>query len=284
MIFYSPLRYPGWKKKLSKFLAKICLDNNINWHYVEPYAWWASVALYLLIDRFVNRITINDKDRSIYAFWYSVLYETDKLISMIKESDITIENRNIQKDIQNNKDKVSLLNLWFSTLFLNRTNRSWIINAWPIWWRMQNWKYKIDCRFNKEDVIKKIILIASFKNKITLENLDALDLIKKIRKTKNTIFYFDPPYYLKWKSLYLNAYNWDDHEKVCNAIKKLKNVKWVVSYDDVAEIRNLYRPFRKIQYSFTHTAYKAREWLEILFFSNNLNKIDFNINPTLTRL
>src|SRR5690606_24035756 len=38
MIFYSPLRYPGGKNKLAKFIAKICERNNINGHYVEPYA------------------------------------------------------------------------------------------------------------------------------------------------------------------------------------------------------------------------------------------------------
>ena len=68
--FYSPLRYPGGKNKLSAFIAKICIDNNINGHYVEPYSGGASVALFLLLEGFVNKITINDKDRAIYAFWY----------------------------------------------------------------------------------------------------------------------------------------------------------------------------------------------------------------------
>ena len=34
----SPLRYPGGKNKLSKFIASICMENNISDHYVEPYA------------------------------------------------------------------------------------------------------------------------------------------------------------------------------------------------------------------------------------------------------
>ena len=50
MIFYSPLRYPGGKNKLAKFIAKICVDNNIKGHYIEPYAGGASVALYLLLE------------------------------------------------------------------------------------------------------------------------------------------------------------------------------------------------------------------------------------------
>ena len=68
MKFYSPLRYPGGKNKLSKFIASICKINEVNGHYIEPYAGGASVALYLIINGFVNEITINDYDRSIYAF------------------------------------------------------------------------------------------------------------------------------------------------------------------------------------------------------------------------
>ena len=87
-MFYSPLRYPGGKNKLSAFIAKICIDNNIKGHYIEPYAGGASVALFLLFENFVERVTINDKDKSIFAFWYSVLNYTDQLCEMIEETEL----------------------------------------------------------------------------------------------------------------------------------------------------------------------------------------------------
>ena len=80
----SPLRYPGGKNKLSKFVAEICVKNNINGCYVEPYAGGASVALYLLLEGYVSNIVINDIDRSIYAFWHSVLKNTRSLCNLIK--------------------------------------------------------------------------------------------------------------------------------------------------------------------------------------------------------
>lgn len=283
MTFYSPLRYPWGKNKLAKFLAKICVDNEISGHYVEPYAWGASVALFLLMEKYVKQITINDKDIAIYAFWYSVLHDTKNLIKKIRETEITIENWRVQKNIQKQKETASLLDLGFSTFFLNRTNISGIINAGPIWWINQVGKYKLSCRYNKEEMIKRIQLIAKYKKHITLENLDALDLIKKVKKTKNTIFYFDPPYYLKWQSLYLNAYSNGDHKKVAEEIRKIRNVKWIVSYDNTPEITKLYDGFNKIEYSFKHTAYRAKEGLEVLFFSNNLINIDYKTNPILTK-
>lgn len=272
-MFFSPLRYPGGKNKLSAFIAKVCIDNQTNNHYVEPYAGGASVALFLLFEGFVEKITINDKDKSIYAFWYSVLNNSEELCRLIEKTDITIEEWKKQKEVQKNKENESLLTLGFSTLFLNRTNRSGIIKAGAIGGNHQKGEYKIDCRFNKKEIILRIKDIALNKNRINLFNLDAIDLIDKIQKEENnlnTIFYFDPPYFMKGSTLYMNHYKEHDHEAVSEKIKKIKNIKWIVSYDNVEEIRELYSYFRKKEYSYKHTAYSSREGQEVLFFSDNL--------------
>lgn len=275
MKFYSPLRYPGGKNKLAKFVALICEKNNINGHYVEPYAGGASVALHLLVNGYVKEITINDFDRSLYAFWYSVLNDTNNFCKMINNIDLSIENWNKQKKIQQNKEKAGLLELGFSTFFLNRTNRSGIINGGVIGGVEQLGNYKIDCRFNKQELIDRIRFIAIHKKNIHLYNLDALELIKKIEnktKSKNVIFYFDPPYFLKGQSLYMNSYGPDDHRAVSEKIKKIKNARWIVSYDNVPQIQILYKNknVKKKNYSFIHTAYEPREGREVLFFSESL--------------
>ena len=156
MEFYSPLRYPGGKKKLAKFIAKLCIDNKISGHYVEPYAGGASVALFLLFNKYVSEITINDKDRSIYAFWHSVLNDTSRLCKLIEKTDINVKNWRGQREIQKNKEKADLLELGFSTFFLNRTNHSGIIDGGIIGGVRQKGKYKINCRFNKKELIVRI--------------------------------------------------------------------------------------------------------------------------------
>ncbi len=273
MKFYSPLRYPGGKNKLAKFISLICEKNNINGHYVEPYAGGASVALYLLFNKYVNKITINDIDRSIYAFWYSVLNNVERLCKLIKETKVNLKTREKCKKIQLNKGKADLLELGFSTFFLNRVNVSGILNGGPIGGEKQKGDYKINCRFNKLDLINRIKNIAKLKNKISLYNLDALDLIRKIQaesKSKKTIFYFDPPYYFKGDSLYTNFYKDEDHELLRDEIKKIKNFHWIVSYDDVPRIRNLYKSFNSKKYSFYHTANNPKVGKEILFFDSKL--------------
>ncbi len=271
-MFYSPLRYPGGKNKLSKFISKVCEMNNVSGHYVEPYTGGASVALFLLIENKVSKITINDYDKAIFAFWHSVLNDTDRLCKKIQNTEVTLKNWRKQKEIQKNKVKEEdLLKLGFSTFFLNRTNYSGIINGGIIGGIKQNGKYKIDCRFNREELIKRIKLIANYKEKISLYNLDALELIKKIKKNKNTVFYFDPPYYLMGPSLYMNHYKHADHKKVSDEIKKIKNAHWIVSYDDTSEIRLLYKGYNSIKFMFLHMAYKVRRGREIIISSNDLS-------------
>ncbi len=280
-MFYSPLRYPGGKNRLSKFISKICVGNNIEGHYVEPYAGGASVALYLLLEGRVKSITINDFDKSIYAFWRCALNYPNKICQLIEEAKIDIETWQIQKEIQRNKNNASIFELGFSTLFLNRTNISGIINAGVIGGLEQNGQYKIDCRFNKKTIISRIKQIAKYKKQIKLYNLNALELVSKIQiesGNNQTIFYFDPPYYQKGSSLYMNFYNDKQHQELAKAIKKINNIHWIVSYDDTQEILNLYNwvlPKKIKKYTLNHFAYRRKIGKEILFFSKNL-KINTN--------
>lgn len=273
MKFYSPLRYPGGKNKLAKFVALVCQKNNINGHYVEPYAGGASVALYLLIHEYVKEITINDLDLGIYAFWHSILNDTDKFCRKIENTEVTVQNWKKFKIIHSNKKITKLFDLGFATFFLNRTNRSGIIDGGIIGGLDQKGKYKINCRFNKEDLITRIRLTSKYKKNIHIKNLDALDLIKELREKnidKNTIFYFDPPYYLRGPSLYMNFYRDEDHQKVSEEIQKIKNASWIVAYDNVRATQKLYRNYKKKEYFLSYVAYEQRKGREVMFFSNNL--------------
>lgn len=286
MQFYSPLRYPGGKNKLANFIAKVCINNKINGKYVEPYAGGASVALYLLFNDYFSSIVINDIDRSIYAFWHSVLNDTENLCILIKNTEITMDNWEKCKNIQLKKAEAKMLDLGFSTFFLNRTNFSGIINGGVIGGKKQDGNYKMDCRFNKEKLISRIRLIAEYKEHIELFNLDATQLIKNIQsesENSNIIYYFDPPYFIKGKSLYVDYYNTDDHKEIGKMIKTIKNSKWIVSYDNISEIKKIYNNYNKIEYSFTHTAHKAKKGEEVLFFSKGLTFPE-NTNPAKYRI
>ena len=271
---YSPLRYPGGKNILSKYVINLIQSNNLNGcTYIEPYTGGGAVALKLLIDGFVNNIIINDFDKSIYALWYSILNHTDELCKLIENTPITIDNWHIQKKIQKNKDNEDLLSLGFSTLFLNRTNRSGIIKAGVIGGLNQNGDYKLDCRFKKYDIISKIRKIAEYRDYITLYNYDTLYLIEEIIPTINNkkFIFFDPPYYHKGASLYVNFYKHDDHVRLSNVISNLNDSHWIVTYDNVDEIVEIYNQFRITSYGIRYTAGKKYTGKEIMVYSNNIN-------------
>ena len=273
MDFLSPLRYPGGKAKVANFFQKIIVENNLlDGVYIEPYVGGASVALSLLFNEYVSRIIINDKDRSIYAFWYSVLFDTENLCRLIHDTPITMNSGYQQKDIQKNKETVELLDLGFSTFFMNRTNRSGILNAGVIGGNSQTGNYKIDARFKKDDLIRRIYRIAEYSGRISLYNEDAVLLTQQLIETlpEKSIFYFDPPYYVKGKGLYLNYYNDEDHRNIANMISQIINSKWIVTYDSVSFIMELYNNFRQQKFELNYSASNSGKGQEVMIFSNNI--------------
>lgn len=280
--YHSPLRYPGGKGKLSHYVQLLIEYNLItDGHYVEPYAGGASVALSLLYNEYVHKIHINDYDFRIYAFWDSVLNQTDQFCEKIVETDITVKNWEKQKEIQQNPENYNSLEIGFSTFFLNRTNRSGILKAGVIGGKNQKGNWKIDARFNKEDLIQRIRKVSRYKNRISIYNLDAVDLTEKLDKElpQKTLFYFDPPYYHKGKDLYINFYEHADHQQISQLIAKLKDRYWLVSYDDDVNIRNLYQPFLQRTYELNYHAANASTGTEIMIYSNNLIVPEIH-NPT----
>jgi len=277
MVFYSPLRYPGGKARIVNYIKQIFEENSLRGGvYVEPYAGGASVALTLLFEGYVSKIIINDIDRSIFAFWYSVLNETDKFCKLIKKTPVNLKTWKAQKEIQKEKKTCDLLKLGFSTFFLNRTNFSGIIKAGVIGGQKQGGEWKIDARYNKEDLICKIKEIALYKHQIEIYNLDTIELINSLKKRlpKKTLFFFDPPYYVKGKDLYLNYYNDEDHREVAEEIGKIMKQKWILTYDNVDFISNLYDNYKQLNYSLNYSAASARKGNELMIFSGNTKIVE----------
>ena len=225
--FVSPLRYPGGKLKVVDYIKRLFEANDLcDGIYIEPYAGGASVALSLLFGEYVRGIKINDIDRSIYAFWHSVLNETEALCRRITDTPVNMDTWEVLRRVQANKQDADLLELGFSTFFLNRTNRSGILSGGVIGGKNQDGNFKIDARYNKEDLINRIEGVAEYVDRIELTSMDAVELIKSIKRpSEKTFCYLDPPYYVKGRDLYLNYYSDDDHRAIAKEIKKYKKQK-----------------------------------------------------------
>lgn len=267
---YSPLRYPGGKNCIFKFVSSLFYENNlVGCNYAEPYAGGAGLALRLLFEGYANQIYLNDLDRSIYSFWLTILNHPDEFCEWIDTVDITIDNWKKFKEIQSNKGTTNIYELAQSTFFLNRTNISGVIKGGVIGGTNQTGKYKIDARFNRTELITKIQKIKENKERIILSNLDGVEFIKKVNNKKEDIFiYLDPPYFLKGAELYMNYFAKNDHIRLSQYVKKL-NKPWMVSYDNQDFIIQLYKNNSRISYELAQAA-SNRVGDEILIFSDEI--------------
>ena len=268
----SPLRYPGGKTQLYNFAYQILQSNNmLGSTYAEPFAGGAGLAVKLLLNDAVKHIIINDLDISIYAFWYSILNHTAEFCELILGTDISVDEWKIQREKYEDRDTNNLLELGFSTFYLNRTNVSGVIKGGIIGGIDQTGNYKLDARFNKENLIQRIALIAQKKEQISISNLDAKNFLDSpIMKSRRNVFInFDPPYVKKGSQLYKNSFTEWDHIALSKKIKGCQR-KWMLTYDICPLIRDLYRKYRGGTLDINYSIGDTKNAKEYVFFSNNI--------------
>lgn len=271
----TPLRYPGGKGRISNFIEDIILLNNLDGCTLyELYAGGAGASINLLFTGLCEKIVLNDLDYHIYAFWYSILNETEKFIELIHNTKVDVSNWRKQKYIYDNHDSYEIIDVGFSTFFLNRANRSGILyKAGPIGGFDQTGNYKIDVRFNKIDLITRIKRIAHKRDQIEIHNKESKSFLKTIftKRKQNTLVFLDPPYYVQGENLYMNFYTDNDHLELCETLKKYRSERWFLTYDNCDRINKLYNNFRRSHLPMSYTLQNKRKSKEVAIFSDNLH-------------
>lgn len=271
--FTSPLRYPGGKGSITNFVKLILAQNSLlDGEYVEVYGGGAAIAWSLLFDEYVQRVHVNDISPALMAFWQSATLDTEEFCRLINDTDVTIQEWHRQRAVQQSPQGYSRLQLGFSTFFLNRTNRSGILNGGVIGGKAQNGTWKLDARFHKADLIKRIQRIARYSNRIRLYSLDGADFIRTVLPLlpRRTLVYLDPPYYHKGQELYENHYDKADHAMIADLVINSIQQPWLVSYDAAPEIMALYPTQRHICYNINYSAQDRYAGSEVIFISPQL--------------
>lgn len=242
----SPLRYPGGKAALSGFLADVIDLNNLRGCvYFEPYAGGAGAALALLEAGIVSEIQLNDADPRIYAFWRAAFEQSERFAQRVMKVPLTIKEWRNQREICANPVQHTLFDLGFAAFYMNRTNRSGILmGAGPIGGFGQEGGWKMDARFNREGLAKRLFALAKHREHIEVFNEDAVDFLKfhlpKGHGRGHVFVYLDPPYVSNGRRLYLNAYETENHCALAKYMRAQKKLPWIMSYDDADLIRGLY--------------------------------------------
>jgi len=269
----SPLRYPGGKTCMHDLAATVLRLNSLErGHYAEPYAGGCGLALSLLYGGFVADIHVNDIDPSVWAFWDCVLNRTDELIELVEKTPVTIDEWRKQREVHRAMNAADPLALGFAAFFLNRTNRSGVIaGGGVIGGLTQAGAYPIDCRFQRDDLARRIRRVSRYRDRIHLTNLDAIDFLKKCAAElpSNSFLFVDPPYYKKGSSLYTNFYKKQDHATLAAKMLSIE-LPWIVTYDDVPELRALYRDRRQYSFDIQYSLLVKRVGTELLVASKGL--------------
>lgn len=278
-MFYSPLRYPGGKGKLTPLIEfLIDIYGHRGGIYIEPFAGGAGVALELLEKNVVSEIVINDLDKGIYSFWRAILEETDRFLKQLSVVPLTIDEWKKQRNICLENNKKYNFELGFATFYMNRTNRSGIIKAGAIGGMKQSGIWKLDARFNRKDLIFRIKKIAKNKSKIHLYNKDIKSFLENYlpKYEDNAFIYFDPPYFNKGKQLYLNFFDYNDHIRIEKLIGNIVNCDWIITYDDEPVIEKIYKKYCIRKFKLNYSVAKKRKENELIIFKSNSCIPDIN--------
>lgn len=242
----SPFRYPGGKAFFADELAKVIqkMPGGIT-SYLEPYAGGAGAAIRLLGADLVDNIYLNDADVRVYEVWRAITQENERFIEEINKTPIDLKTWYLKKDIV---DHPNIANdgfeLGFATFFLNRTNRSGIVQgAGPIGGFKQEGAWKLDVRFNKKAIIERVAWIGRNSDRIHLSNENGLSFIKRtssIIDLERSLYFVDPPYVAAGSRLYLNGMMERDHRLLGAYLCSGVIPHWIVTYDDCPLIRSSY--------------------------------------------
>ncbi len=267
----SPLRYPGGKAALYPRLREIIRANGLaGCTYVEPYAGGAGAATALLVTGQVSKVVINDLDPAVYAFWELLKHDPDYLNRQIKSIALDVEEWRNQKAIYAEADSSAYRELGFATFYLNRTNRSGVLNGGPIGGLEQTGNYTIDARFNRDALIERVRILSLYSDHITVMNSDGLDVIRCHAGAENTFVYADPPYFEKAGSLYMNSFKADDHAQLASALNERSNTPWMLTYDNAPQVKELYLDRRRREFSLRYSAHRVVEATEVMVLSDAL--------------
>jgi DNA adenine methylase len=271
----SPLRYPGGKSSLTGFLSRALTSLNLSEAtYVEPFAGGAGAGISLLLQGRVARVVINDLDPAVHAFWSSITTRGAEFADRVEQIPLTLDEWRNQREIYRRGSGVMVdeFALGFAFFYLNRTNRSGVLNAGVIGGKAQAGRYKIDARFNREQLASRLRAIHELRDRVYVTSRDGRAVIERYAAAKNTFVYVDPPYVQMGGSLYLNSFRESDHMLLATCLNRNSDAHWVLTYDDVPLIRDSYADRFMTTFELNYAASNRGKASELMILSDALAK------------
>jgi DNA adenine methylase len=245
----GPLSYIGGKRTLAKRLIAIFPEHTT---YVEAFCGGAQV----LFRKPPSKVeVINDKDGEIVNFFRVCQHHHEELLRYFRFCLVSRKSFAREKatdpatltDVQRAVRFLYLLKNSFASLVRN-PNFHWHVVQPP--------------GFNLERLPQLIENAHARLERVQIECLPYEEVLKRYDRP-STLFYLDPPYYKR--SLYRYNLTPEDFATFAERLQKLRG-KFVLSLNDVPEVRALFRRFhiQGVELSYTAQKVSGRRYREVL--------------------
>ncbi len=264
---HTLLRYPGGKSRAVKHIAPM-LESIGGDELVSPFFGGGSIELGMIQRGW--KVIGYDGWLPVVNFWQRVKADSDKV------ADIVDMLRPVSNPayVAMQKTYESLADPWHQAAVFYTLNRcthtgSGLTGGKTNWHEKKFCASPCDhCPTNPRLTDKNVEKLRAFAAPHL--NIRRADFSESLSKHAKTLAYLDPPYVEVGKSLYDHAREEFDHKKLADILHARD--KWVLSYNDVEEVRELYsgypRSFPKWKYGI-----QRNNSTEILIFSKDLEDI-----------
>lgn len=286
----SPLRYPGGKSKVVKYLLPYFpLDIN---EFREPFIGGGSVfiAFKSIFSNQIEHYWLNDLNVDLYLFWK---YARDDINLFLDSINSLKQSYPIGRELYNylnaencrdggTSPNFSKISDSFVNSELNRAVRFFIMNRITFSGIMDSGGYSqqaFEKRFTTSS-IERLKNISPYLEKVLITYGDYEKLL--VKDGKQVFLFLDPPYYQPTKSKLYGVkgdlHTSFDHQRFANNVKDCKH-KWLLTYDDCLEIRNLFSfaNITELQVQYGMNNYKQKNAAigkELIITNYSLNQLD----------
>ena len=235
----SPLRYPGGKTwlvpEIRKWLRGLHFRPQV---FVEPFAGGGIASLTAVMDGYVDRAVLCEKDPDLSNLWQCMIDDAEQLALRVERFAATPENvRAVFADAG-----ASGVEAAFRTLLRNRISRGGIMaKGASVMNRGENGK-GISSRWYANTLAARIRAIGSCAGSLEFFQGDGVGLVELCKDNRSAAFFIDPPYTAAGKRAgrRLYTYNEIDHEDLFERMPKVAGA-FMMTYDESPDVIDMAR-------------------------------------------
>jgi DNA adenine methylase len=245
----GPFPYVGGKRRLASQIVEIFPKHTT---YIEPFCGGGQV----LFHKAPSKVeVINDLYGEVVNFFRVCQLHYEELLRCLRF--VLVSRKWYEIFEKQNPDTLTDIQRAARFLYLQKTSYAGLV-------RHQNYNYSVESpsSFNPGRLPELIENTHKRLQRVQIEQLPYEEILKRFDR-KETLFYLDPPYFAK--TLYKFNFKEDDFVVLAERLGRLEG-KFVLSLNDVPEVRRIFKQFqfREVELAYTAQQTAGKRFHELL--------------------